>query len=81
VIAGVATLGLVWRRRYEPARYLAAVAVAATIAGWAVAQNPVFLQGSRFARQRPGATHWLPSSSRSSPAACCSSLRLRSSFG
>jgi cytochrome d ubiquinol oxidase subunit II len=45
VIAGVATLGLVWRRRYEPARYTAALAVAATIAGWAVAQNPVFLQG------------------------------------
>jgi cytochrome d ubiquinol oxidase subunit II len=45
VLAGVATLGLVWRRRYEPARYLAAVAVAATIAGWAVAQNPVFLEG------------------------------------
>src|SRR5437667_2508886 len=45
VIAGVTTLVLVWRRRYEPARYTAAVAVAATIAGWAVAQNPVFLQG------------------------------------
>jgi cytochrome d ubiquinol oxidase subunit II len=45
VIAGVATLGLVWRRRYEPARYTAALAVAATIAGWAVAQNPVFLEG------------------------------------
>src|SRR5437667_9848224 len=45
VIAGVATLGLVWQRRYEPARYTAAVAVAATIAGWAVAQNPVFLHG------------------------------------
>jgi cytochrome bd ubiquinol oxidase subunit II len=45
VIAGLATLALVWRRRYEPARYLAAVAVAATIAGWALAQNPVFLQG------------------------------------
>ena len=45
LIAGVATLGLVWRRRYEPARYTAALAVAATIAGWAVAQNPVFLQG------------------------------------
>src|SRR3989475_3345593 len=45
VIAGVATLALVWRRRYEPARYTAAVAVAATIAGWAVAQNPVFLHG------------------------------------
>jgi cytochrome bd ubiquinol oxidase subunit II len=45
VIAGIATLALVWRRRYEPARYLAAVAVAATIAGWALAQNPVFLHG------------------------------------
>jgi cytochrome d ubiquinol oxidase subunit II len=44
-IAGVAALGLVWRRRYEPARYVAAVAVAATIAGWAVTQNPVFLHG------------------------------------
>jgi cytochrome bd ubiquinol oxidase subunit II len=44
-IAGVATLALLWRRRYEPARYTAALAVAATIAGWAVAQNPVFLQG------------------------------------
>jgi cytochrome d ubiquinol oxidase subunit II len=45
VIAGVATLVLVWRRQYEPARYTAALAVAATIAGWAVAQNPVFLHG------------------------------------
>jgi len=45
VIAGVSTLALVWRRRYEPARYTAALAVAATIAGWAVAQNPVFLKG------------------------------------
>jgi cytochrome bd ubiquinol oxidase subunit II len=45
VIAGVATLGLVWGRRYEPARYIAAVAVAATIAGWGAAQNPVFLHG------------------------------------
>ena len=45
VIAGVATLALVWLRRYEPARYTAALAVAATIAGWAVAQNPVFLHG------------------------------------
>ena len=43
--SGIATLLLVWHRRYEPARYTAALAVAATIAGWAVAQNPVFLQG------------------------------------
>jgi cytochrome d ubiquinol oxidase subunit II len=43
--AGVATLALVWRRRYEPARYTAAVAVTATIAGWALAQRPLFLPG------------------------------------
>jgi len=43
LVAGVATLTLVWRRRYEPARYSAAIAVAATIAGWALAQNPRFL--------------------------------------
>jgi cytochrome bd ubiquinol oxidase subunit II len=45
LLAGLATLLLVWRRRYEPARYTAALAVAATIVGWALAQNPVFLQG------------------------------------
>jgi cytochrome bd ubiquinol oxidase subunit II len=42
-IAGVTTLALVWVRKYEPARYSAAVAVAAIIAGWAVAQSPIFL--------------------------------------
>ena len=45
VLAGVATLTLVSRRRYEPARYTAALAVAATIAGWALAQKPLFLEG------------------------------------
>jgi cytochrome d ubiquinol oxidase subunit II len=45
LLAGGATLTLVWRRRYEPARYTAAFAVAATIVGWALAQNPVFLEG------------------------------------
>jgi cytochrome d ubiquinol oxidase subunit II len=45
LVAGVATLALVWRRRYEPARYSAAVAVAAIIAGWAIAQAPLFLPG------------------------------------
>jgi cytochrome d ubiquinol oxidase subunit II len=43
--AGVATLALVWRRRYEPARYTSALAVTATIAGWALAQQPLFLPG------------------------------------
>jgi cytochrome bd ubiquinol oxidase subunit II len=42
---GVATLALVFRSRFEPARYTAAVAVAATIAGWALAQQPDMLPG------------------------------------
>jgi cytochrome bd ubiquinol oxidase subunit II len=45
VLAGLATLVLVFARRYEAARYSAGVAVAAVIAGWALAQNPTFLPG------------------------------------
>ena len=45
ILAGLGTLALVWRRRYEPARYSAGLAVAAIIAGWALAQNPTFLPG------------------------------------
>ena len=45
VVAGVATLVLVGRGRFEPARYTAAVAVAAIVLGWAAAQSPVFLPG------------------------------------
>jgi cytochrome d ubiquinol oxidase subunit II len=44
-LAGLATLALVWERRYELARYTSAVAVAAVIAGWALAQYPTFLPG------------------------------------
>jgi cytochrome d ubiquinol oxidase subunit II len=43
--AGVATLALVLARRYEAARYSAALAVAAVVAGWALAQKPVLLPG------------------------------------
>ncbi|MFB4285623.1 MULTISPECIES: cytochrome d ubiquinol oxidase subunit II [unclassified Nonomuraea] len=43
--AGVATLLLVWRSRFGPARASAAVAVAAIVAGWALAQRPHFLPG------------------------------------
>jgi cytochrome d ubiquinol oxidase subunit II len=43
--AGLGTLGLVFARRYEPARYTAALAVAAIIAGWALAQQPILLRG------------------------------------
>jgi cytochrome d ubiquinol oxidase subunit II len=45
IVAGCATLALVWWRRYEASRYTAALAVAAIIAGWALAQSPVFLEG------------------------------------
>jgi cytochrome d ubiquinol oxidase subunit II len=44
LVAGITTLALIWRRRYEPARYTAALAVASTIAGWALAQQPLFLR-------------------------------------
>jgi cytochrome bd ubiquinol oxidase subunit II len=44
-VAGAGTLGLVWARRYEAARYGAALAVAAIVAGWALAQQPVLLPG------------------------------------
>ncbi len=44
-VAGAGTIVLVWLRRFEPARYVAAVAVAAIVAGWALAQNPQFLPG------------------------------------
>jgi cytochrome d ubiquinol oxidase subunit II len=44
-LAGVGTFALVLARRYEPARYTAALAVAAIIAGWALAQQPLLLRG------------------------------------
>ncbi len=43
VLAGVATLGLGWRRLFRLARYTAAVAVGAIVAGWALAQYPTLL--------------------------------------
>jgi cytochrome d ubiquinol oxidase subunit II len=45
VVAGIAALGLVATRRFEPARYVAALAVAAVVAGWAFARYPVLLPG------------------------------------
>jgi cytochrome d ubiquinol oxidase subunit II len=45
VVAGVATLALVRARRYEPARFAGALAVAAIIAGWGLAQSPEVLPG------------------------------------
>ncbi|MCW2632376.1 MAG: Cytochrome bd-type quinol oxidase subunit 2-like protein [Pseudonocardia sp.] len=43
--AGLGTLFLVWRHYFGPARASAALAVAAIVAGWALAQRPVFLPG------------------------------------
>ncbi|MGH2762406.1 MAG: cytochrome d ubiquinol oxidase subunit II, partial [Thermoleophilaceae bacterium] len=42
-LAGLATLALEWRERFEPARYTAAAAVGAIVAGWALAQEPYLL--------------------------------------
>ena len=44
-LAGLMTLLLVSSRRYEPARYGAALAVAAIVAGWALARWPTILPG------------------------------------
>jgi cytochrome d ubiquinol oxidase subunit II len=44
-VAGLGTIVLVWVRRFEPARYVAGIAVAAVVAGWALAQKPEILPG------------------------------------
>jgi cytochrome bd ubiquinol oxidase subunit II len=45
LLAGATTLVLVYRRRYEAARYAAAIAVAAIVVGWALARWPTILPG------------------------------------
>ena len=45
IAAGVATMLFVARRRLEPARWSAALAVGAIVAGWALAQQPQLLPG------------------------------------
>jgi cytochrome d ubiquinol oxidase subunit II len=45
ILAGSATLALVLAGRFEAARYSAAVAVAAIVAGWALARWPTLLPG------------------------------------
>jgi cytochrome d ubiquinol oxidase subunit II len=45
LVAGVLALGFVLIGRYEAARYSAALAVAAILAGWALAQKPTILPG------------------------------------
>jgi cytochrome bd ubiquinol oxidase subunit II len=51
VLAGVSTIGLVIERRFEPARVSAALAVAAMVAGWALAQEPYLLPPHLTLRQ------------------------------
>jgi cytochrome d ubiquinol oxidase subunit II len=43
--SGIAALGLVLRQRFQLARHAAALAVAAIVAGWALAQQPRLLPG------------------------------------
>jgi cytochrome d ubiquinol oxidase subunit II len=52
--AGLATLALVWRSRFGPARASAALAVAAIVAGWALAQRPYFLPGLTVSQAAAG---------------------------
>ena len=42
-LAGIATLGLVWRERYGLARATSALAVICVTVGWALAQDPYVL--------------------------------------
>jgi cytochrome d ubiquinol oxidase subunit II len=54
--AGLATIELVRRSRFEAARYLASAAVAAIVVGWALAQRPELLPGltvDEAAAERP----------------------------
>jgi cytochrome bd ubiquinol oxidase subunit II len=57
--AGLATLALVWGERYEPARFSGALAVAAIIAGWGIAQSPDLLPGLTIEQAAAGrSTLW-----------------------
>jgi cytochrome bd ubiquinol oxidase subunit II len=53
--AGLATLWLEWRERFEAARYTVAVAVGAIVAGWAVAQEPYLLPPDLTLEEAAGA--------------------------
>jgi cytochrome bd ubiquinol oxidase subunit II len=44
-LAGATAIVLVYKRLFEPARYVAALAIAAVLAGWALAQWPAILPG------------------------------------
>ncbi|MGK2931747.1 MAG: cytochrome d ubiquinol oxidase subunit II, partial [Solirubrobacterales bacterium] len=44
-VLGILTIAMLWRRRYELARFCAAGAVIAVVAGWGFAQSPDILPG------------------------------------
>ncbi|MDQ5894112.1 MAG: Cytochrome d ubiquinol oxidase subunit [Actinomycetota bacterium] len=44
-VAGMLTLIMLWTRRFREARFMAAAAVAAVVAGWGIAQQPEMLPG------------------------------------
>ena len=54
-LAGALTLALVWTERYGPARLTSALAVAAIVVGWALAQDPYFLPGELTLEQAAAA--------------------------
>ena len=53
-VAGLATMLLCWRYRFELARVTAALAVAAVVIGWAAGQAPRFLPGLTVAQAAAG---------------------------
>ena len=53
-VAGLVTLALCWRSLFGLARLTAAVAVAAVVVGWAVAQAPRFLPGMTVTQAAAG---------------------------
>jgi cytochrome d ubiquinol oxidase subunit II len=54
--AGIATIVLVWRSRFTVARASAALAVAAIVAGWGLAQRPYMLPGLTVSQAAAGRT-------------------------
>jgi cytochrome d ubiquinol oxidase subunit II len=53
-IAGAAAFGLIAARRLEPARVVSVIALAAVIAGWALAQRPELLPGLTVSQAAAG---------------------------
>lgn len=53
-VAGLVTVVFVWTSRFGPARVSAALAVAAMVAGWALAQRPRFLSGLTISEAAAG---------------------------